>query len=183
VRSARSAAKPAGDDHVPSARQRERERIRRRATRNSALIAAASTVVLGTVIWLVVTRSPGWPRVRESFFNWDYAKSSFPSVLAGLWLNVRVMVLRYVVLPQAVRQVVPPLLNDLVSLQKDSGLISILGAIDAVRAAGIATATSFNFTPFVVAGALFVLLTIPITRLTDWLGRRVERRRGLGGTV
>jgi polar amino acid transport system permease protein len=91
--------------------------------------------------------------------------------------------MRSVVLPQAVRRVVPPLLNDLVSLQKDSGLISILGAIDAVRAAGIATATSFNFTPFVVAGALFVLLTVPMTRFTDWLGRRVERRRGLGGAV
>jgi polar amino acid transport system permease protein len=295
VRSARSAARPAGDDdHAPSARQRERERIRRRAATRSALIAAASTVVLGTGMWLVVTRSPGWPRVRESFFDWGYAKSSFPSILAGLWLNIRVMVvcevfilafglvvagcrtlrgpvffplrllaaaytdlfrglplilvilvlglgvpglrlrglpdsivfyggaalvltysayvaevfrsgidsvhpsqraaarslglssgqaMRYVVLPQAVRRVVPPLLNDLVSLQKDSGLISILGAIDAVRAAGIATATSFNFTPFVVAGALFVLLTIPMTRFTDWLGRRAERRRGLGGAV
>jgi polar amino acid transport system permease protein len=79
--------------------------------------------------------------------------------------------------------VVPPLLNDLVSLQKDSGLVSILGAIDAVRAAGIETATSFNFTPYVVAGGLFVLLTIPMTRLTDWLGARAERRRGLGGAV
>ncbi|GAA3615842.1 amino acid ABC transporter permease [Kineosporia mesophila] len=81
--------------------------------------------------------------------------------------------LRYVVLPQAVRRVVPPLLNDLASLTKDSGLISVLGAaIDAVRAAQIETATSFNFTPYVVAGALFLVLTIPLTRLTDRAARR-----------
>jgi polar amino acid transport system permease protein len=80
--------------------------------------------------------------------------------------------MRYVVLPQAVRRVVPPLLNDVVSLTKDSGLISVLGAIDAVRAAQIETAKTFNFTPYVVAGALFVLLTIPMTRLTDAVSRR-----------
>ncbi|GLY13255.1 amino acid ABC transporter permease [Kineosporia rhizophila] len=83
--------------------------------------------------------------------------------------------MRYVVLPQAVRRVVPPLLNDLASLTKDSGLISVLGAaIDAVRAAQIETATSFNFTPYVVAGVLFLILTIPLTRITD----RVSRRYG-----
>jgi polar amino acid transport system permease protein len=81
--------------------------------------------------------------------------------------------LRHVVLPQAVRRVIPPLLNDLVALTKDSGLISILGAaIDAVRAAQIATATTFNFTPYVVAGLLFLMLTIPLTRLTDVISRR-----------
>ena len=60
--------------------------------------------------------------------------------------------MRFVVLPQAVRRVVPPLLNDLVSLQKDSGLIAVLGVIDAIRSAQIETATDFNFTPYVVAG-------------------------------
>ena len=85
--------------------------------------------------------------------------------------------LRHVVLPQALRSVTPPLLNDLVSLQKDSGLISVLGAVDAIRAAGIETAQSFNFTPYVVAGALFVLLTIPLTRLTDWLTRKQDRKQ------
>jgi polar amino acid transport system permease protein len=81
--------------------------------------------------------------------------------------------LRYVVLPQAVRRVVPPLLNDVVSLSKDSGLISILGAaIDAIRAAQIETANTFNFTPYVVAGLLFLVLTIPLTRVTDWVSRR-----------
>jgi polar amino acid transport system permease protein len=80
--------------------------------------------------------------------------------------------MRFVVLPQAIRRVVPPLLNDLVSLQKDSGLIAVLGVIDAIRSAQIETATDFNFTPYVVAGMLFVALTIPLTRLTDWVARR-----------
>lgn len=80
---------------------------------------------------------------------------------------------RFVVLPQAVRRVVPPLLNDVVSLTKDSGLISVLGAaIDSVRAAQIATAETYNFTPYVVAGLLFLALTVPLTRLTDAVSRR-----------
>jgi polar amino acid transport system permease protein len=92
--------------------------------------------------------------------------------------------LRHVVLPQAVRRVIPPLLNDLVSLSKDSGLISILGAIDAVRAAQMQTAAHANFTPYVVAGVLFVLLTIPLTRFTDALARRggwLGSQAGLAG--
>jgi len=80
--------------------------------------------------------------------------------------------MRFVVLPQAVRRVIPPLLNDLVSLQKDSGLIAVLGVVDAIRSAQIETATDFNFTPYVVAGLLFVVLTIPLTRVTDWVARR-----------
>jgi polar amino acid transport system permease protein len=87
--------------------------------------------------------------------------------------------MRFVVLPQAGRRVVPPLLNDLVSLQKDSGLIAVLGVIDAIRSAQIETAQDFNFTPYVVAGVLFVALTIPLTRITDW----VARRQGWYGTV
>jgi polar amino acid transport system permease protein len=89
--------------------------------------------------------------------------------------------LRHVVLPQALRNVTPPLLNDLVSLQKDSGLISVLGAVDAIRAAGIQTAQSFNFTPYVVAGGLFVLLTIPLTRFTDWLTRKSDQAQKAHG--
>lgn len=89
--------------------------------------------------------------------------------------------LRHVVLPQALRNVTPPLLNDLVSLQKDSGLISVLGAVDAIRAAGIETAQSFNFTPYVVAGALFIALTIPLTRYTDWLIRKQDKAQKAQG--
>lgn len=90
--------------------------------------------------------------------------------------------LRFVVLPQAARRVVPPLLNDLVSLQKDSGLIAVLGVIDAIRSAQIETATDFNFTPYVVAGMLFVALTIPLTRITDWVARR-QGWYGAGGAT
>jgi polar amino acid transport system permease protein len=81
--------------------------------------------------------------------------------------------LRLVVLPQAVRRVVPPLLNDLVSLVKDSGLISILGIpLDAIRYAQIWQAQTANYTPYLVAGVLFMLVTIPLTRLTDAVSRR-----------
>ncbi|WP_405739513.1 amino acid ABC transporter permease [Streptomyces sp. NBC_01525] len=91
--------------------------------------------------------------------------------------------LRFVVLPQAVRRVVPPLLNDLVSLQKDTGLVSIAGAVDAVYAAQIIAGKYFNYTPYVVAGLVFVALTIPMTRLTDWVTARMDRRRAQGGIV
>ena len=91
--------------------------------------------------------------------------------------------LRYVVLPQAVRRQVPPLLNDLVSLQKDTGLVSIGGAIDAVRAADIIVGRSLNYTPYIVAGLVFVALTIPMTRLTDWVTARMDRRRAQGGVA
>ncbi|MER5641993.1 amino acid ABC transporter permease [Kitasatospora sp. NPDC002227] len=91
--------------------------------------------------------------------------------------------MRYVVLPQAVRRVVPPLLNMFVSLQKDTGLVSIGGVIDAVYAAKIVTSQSFNYTPYLVAGLVFILLTLPLTRLTDWLAARMARRQQQGGAV
>ena len=274
--------------YQPSALRLEREAARRRVSRHSTLVALVSTVSIGAVLAIVVTGAPGFKLVRQSFFSWHYAVTSFPHVLSGLWLNLRVMIIaeffvlifgllialartshspilypirliatiytdifrglplllvlflvglgvpglqiswitnsavvlgtvsliltysayvaeviragieavnpaqrmagralgltqsqtqRHVILPQALRKVTPPLLNDLVSLQKDSGLISVLGAIDAIRAAGIDTAQSFNFTPYVVAGFLFVALTIPLTRFTDWLTRKQDRAR------
>jgi polar amino acid transport system permease protein len=75
--------------------------------------------------------------------------------------------MRYVILPQAVKRVIPPLLNDLVALIKDTGLVSILGVIDAVRAAQIQTSKTFNYTPYIVASILFLMITIPLTRFTD----------------
>lgn len=83
---------------------------------------------------------------------------------------------RRVVVPQAVRNVSPALLNTVVSLQKDSGLISILGAVDAIRAAQIAVTGSYNFTPYVAAGVLFLLISIPLTRAVD----AYAERRGWG---
>lgn len=279
---------------TPSPLQVERLAYRRGQARRSIAVAAVSTVaVTAAAVW-ALTSSPGWPRVRASFFDPGVALSSLPKVVEGLWLNLRVMAvaaviivvvalalaiartlrgpvffplraaatayvdifrglplilvlllvgfglpglrlqgipnsavllgglalvltysayvaevfragiesvhpsqiaaarslgltrgqaMRTVVLPQAVRRVVPPLLNDLVSLQKDSGLISILGAIDAVRAAQISTAQYANFTPYVVAGILFILVTIPLTRFTDALSRRSGWLGAMGGVA
>jgi polar amino acid transport system permease protein len=91
--------------------------------------------------------------------------------------------MRLVVLPQAVRKVTPALMNDFVAMQKDVGLISVLGAIDAVRAAQIETAATFNFTPYVVAGLLFVLLALPMIRFIDWYTARLRAREQIGTIV
>jgi polar amino acid transport system permease protein len=88
--------------------------------------------------------------------------------------------LRFVVLPQAVRRVIPPLLNDFIGLQKDTALVSVLGSIEAVRAAQIYGASQFNYASYVVAALLFVLITIPLARLTDRLIARDKRRRQAG---
>jgi polar amino acid transport system permease protein len=252
-------------------------------------VAIVSTLVFAVVAWFAVTRSPGWPRVRASFFDSHSAAAAFPSILSGLWLNIRVLVvsevlilllglgiaalrtlrgpvwfpvralatgyvdlfrglpliiclylvgfglpglrltgtptdpvvlggialvliysayvaevfragiesvhpsqraaarslglthaqmMRIVVVPQAIRRVLPPLLNDFVALQKDCGLISVLGAVDAVRAAQIQSAEFFDFTPYVLAGLLFVLLAVPCARLADAAARRLARREG-----
>jgi polar amino acid transport system permease protein len=89
--------------------------------------------------------------------------------------------MRRVILPQAVRTVIPPLLNDFISLQKDTALVSTLGAVEAIRAAGIYASTEFNFSGFTVAGLLFLILTIPMTRFTDGLIAR-DRSRRLAGS-
>jgi polar amino acid transport system permease protein len=277
-----------------SAAQQERLAYRRGRAQRSRLAAGASTtLVLGLLAGAVVL-SPGWPRFRSSFLDWDVARDALPSILDGLWLNIRVLLvcavvivmvglavaaartvqgpvfaplrllaaaytdlfrgvplivllyivgfglpglrlsgtpsneavlggialvltysayvaevfragiesvhpsqrmaarslglsygqtMRRVVLPQAVRRVMPPLLNDLVALQKDVGLISVLGAVDAVRAAEIAKSETANFTPYLVAGFLFVLLAVPTVRLADWANARATRRRQAGGLV
>ena len=91
--------------------------------------------------------------------------------------------MRLVILPQAVRKVTPALMNDFVAMQKDVGLISVLGAVDAVRAAQIEVAADYNYTPYVVAGLLFVLLALPMIRLTDWYTARLRAREQIGGIV
>ena len=267
----------------------DRVAYRQSRARRSTLIALVSTVVFAAVLLFAVTSSPGWPRVRDSFFNLRIGWDSLPALLDGLWLNIRVLVvcqvlilifglglaavrtlrgpvwfplralatgyvdlfrglplliclylvgfglpglrlsgmptspvllgglalvliysayvaevfragiesvhpsqlaaakslglnyrrtMRLVVLPQATRRVTPALLNDFVALQKDCGLISVLGAVDAVRAAQIQAATTYNFTPYVVAGLLFVALAVPSARLADWASRRMAVRQG-----
>ena len=267
----------------------DRVAYRQSRARRSTLIALVSTVVFAAVLLFAVTSSPGWPRVRDSFFNLRVGWESLPALLDGLWLNIRVLVvcqvlilifglglaavrtlrgpvwfplralatgyvdlfrglplliclylvgfglpglrltglptnpvllgglalvliysayvaevfragiesvhpsqlaaakslgldyrrtMRLVVLPQATRRVLPALLNDFVALQKDCGLISVLGAVDAVRAAQIQAATTYNFTPYVVAGLLFVALAVPSARLADWASKRAGIRQG-----
>ncbi|HYI21073.1 MAG TPA: amino acid ABC transporter permease [Candidatus Limnocylindrales bacterium] len=89
----------------------------------------------------------------------------------------RVQGLRYVVLPQAVRRVIPPLLNDFIGLQKDTALVSFIGVIEVFRRTQIEAGGSFNFTPYVAASLLFLLLTIPLARFVDWLIARDRSRQ------
>jgi polar amino acid transport system permease protein len=94
----------------------------------------------------------------------------------SLGLN-RFQALRHVVLPQAIRRVVPPLLNDFIGLQKDTALVALLGVVEAFRQSQIEVAGSFNYTPYVATALIFLVLTIPLTRVTDVLIARERRRR------
>lgn len=277
----------------PSPVELECRALRRRASGRSVIIGLVSTVLFAAVVGTLVLSSPGWDSVRDTFFNLEVAVDSFPRILEGLWLNIRVLffatiavavlgtllavmrslrgpvwfplralatgytdlfrglpvlivlylvgfgipaldptqrypaallgtigislcysayvaevlragmeavhpsqriaarslglshakTLRLVVIPQGLRKVVPALMNDFVSMQKDVGLISVLGAVDAIRAAQIVQATTYNFTPYVVAGLLFVALSFPMIRLTDHVSARMARREQMGGTV
>jgi polar amino acid transport system permease protein len=84
--------------------------------------------------------------------------------------------LRHVVLPQATRRVIPPLLNDFVALQKDSALVAFLGPIDAFRRSQIIVSSTFNYTPYLAASLIFISFTVPLALLTDWLIHRQQRR-------
>lgn len=89
--------------------------------------------------------------------------------------------MRKVILPQAVRRVIPPLLNDFIGLQKDTALVGFAGALEAFNQSQIDVAATFNFTPYLVAAVLFVAITIPLARFTDWLIARDRRRRQAQG--
>ena len=84
------------------------------------------------------------------------------------------------ILPQAIRRVIPPLLNDFIGLQKDTALVASIGVVEAFRQAQIESSNTFNYTPFLAAALLFVLVTIPLARFTDWLIARDRRRRQAG---
>ena len=87
------------------------------------------------------------------------------------------------ILPQAVRRVIPPLLNDFIGLQKDTALVGTLGAIEAFNQSQIDANATFNFTPYLAAAVLFVAITIPLARFTDWLVARDRRRRQAAGVA
>ena len=89
--------------------------------------------------------------------------------------------MRHVVLPQAIRRVVPPLLNDFIGLQKDTVLVSFIGVVEIFRTAQIKQAALFNFTPYMGVAFVFLVLTIPLARFTDWLVAREKRRVAAGG--
>ena len=278
----------------PSSRELDRRALRRKLNRKQSLIAAVSSIlVLGTLTIILIT-SPGWEVVKTTFFDIEYGKEVFPTVVKGLWINLQLtffggiaigiiamglallrttkspaltpfrflatayvdifrgapliliillvgfgvpalrlqgissnvivlgtiavvltysayvaevirsgilsihpsqraaarslgltsgQTMRFVVLPQALRRVVPPLLNDFVSLLKDTGLVSILGVTDAVRAAQINASRTFNYTPYVVAAILFLLITIPMTRYTDRAIRQRTQAQNSEGAI
>jgi polar amino acid transport system permease protein len=87
--------------------------------------------------------------------------------------------MRFVVVPQAVRRVIPPLLNDFIGLQKDTVLVSTIGLVEIFRESQILVAANFNFTPYVATALVFLVVTIPLARFTDWLIAR-QRRQGKG---
>ncbi len=88
--------------------------------------------------------------------------------------------LRFVILPQAVRRVIPPLLNDFIGLQKDTALVGSLGVVEAFKQAQIDQSATFNGTPYLIAATLFVAITIPLARFTDWLVARDRGRQQAG---
>jgi polar amino acid transport system permease protein len=266
---------------VISDRRLEREAAKRSRERRGQAVAAISTVVVigGLTAWVLT--SPGWPVVRETFFSWTIFKDSFPEVLEGFWLDVKLFMIvevvvlivglaialvrtsrapalfplrllgtvfvdlfrgfptiilvvlvgfgvpalrleglptdpvvlggialalsysayvaevyragiasvhrgqrdaalavglsdrqatRHVILPQAVRRVAPPLLNDFVALQKDVALVSILGPLEAFRNAQIIQGETFNFTPLIAAALLYLAITVPLARVVDRIG-------------
>ena len=259
----------------------------------SALIAAASTViVIGALLWWILT-SEFWPAVQKQFFNPENFRESFPDVLGGFWLDIRMFLvaevlilfialvlamiralrgpaffplralviifidlirgvpiillilllgfgvpalqlpgvprsplfwgvttlvisysaytaevyragiesvhesqrmaarslgltqfkaLRYVLVPQAIRNVIPALLNGFVSLQKDVALVFVLGVREGVREAQIYTASTFNYTSYIAATALFLLVSVPVARFTDWYTERDRKRKQAVGS-
>jgi polar amino acid transport system permease protein len=94
----------------------------------------------------------------------------------------RLQALRYVIVPQAIRRVIPPLLNDFIGLQKDTVLVSFIGVVEIFRTAQIRQASTFNFTPYIAVGLVYLVVTLPLARFTDWLVAR-ERDRRYAGAV
>jgi polar amino acid transport system permease protein len=262
--------------------------------RRGVAIALASTIVFFAAAGVAITHAPGWPEVRQAFFDWGQFRSSFGEIASAFKLNVRIFViaelfilplalllavirslpgpvffplralaivyadffrgvptilvitmlglgapglqlksvpksvtfwgivalvlvytayvsevyragiesvhpsqeaaarslglsraqaLRHVIVPQAVRRVIPPLLNDFIGLQKDTALVGTLGAIEAFNQSNIDADATFNYTCYLCAALLFVAITIPLARFTDWLIARDRRRRQVEGVA
>ena len=141
-------------------------------------VSLQSAAVYGTVA-LIVTYSAYVSEVYRAGLNSVHRSQSAAARSLGL---SQFATLRFVVLPQAVRNILPPLLNDFISLQKDTALVGVLGAIEANEAAQIYSSTVFNYSSYTVAALLFLLLTIPLARFTDRLIDR-DRQRRLAGAA
>ena len=134
---------------------------------NSPLIWGSVALVLTYAAYIAEVFRAGIESIHES------QRAAARSLGLSSWQTMR-----HVVLPQAIRRVIPPLMNDMVSLQKDVALVSLIGPIEILRQAGIDKAKFANFTPFVGAALIFLAITIPLTRLTDWLLTRERDRTG-----
>ena len=138
---------------------------------NSPLIWGSVALVLTYSAYIAEVFRAGIESVHES------QRAAARSLGLSSWQTMR-----HVVLPQAIRRVVPPLMNDMVSLQKDVALVSLIGPIEILRQAGIDKSKFANFTPYIAAAVIFLLITIPLTRTTDYLIER-ERRRTTGTRI
>jgi polar amino acid transport system permease protein len=141
------------------------------------LISTQSAAVYG-VAALVISYSAYVSEVYRAGINSVHRSQVAAARSLGLseWTSMR-----HVILPQAIRNIIPPLLNDFISLQKDTALVAVLGAIEANRAAEIYADTTFNYSSYVVAAILFLILTIPLARFTDHLIAKDRARRLAGG--
>jgi polar amino acid transport system permease protein len=138
---------------------------------NSPLIWGSVALVLTYSAYVAEVFRAGIESVHES------QRAAARSIGLSSWQTMR-----HVVLPQAIRRVIPPLMNDMVSLQKDVALVSLIGPIEILRQAGIDKSKFANFTPYIAAAVIFLSITIPLTRTTDWLIER-ERRRTTGTRI
>jgi polar amino acid transport system permease protein len=138
---------------------------------NSPLIWGSVALVLTYAAYIAEVFRAGIESVHES------QRAAARSLGLSSWQTMR-----HVVLPQAIRRVIPPLMNDMVSLQKDVALVSLIGPIEILRQAGIDKSKFANFTPYIAAAVIFLSITIPLTRTTDWLIER-ERRRTTGTRI
>jgi polar amino acid transport system permease protein len=140
-----------------------------------ALPGVPSSATFWAVVALILTYSAYVAEVYRAGIESVHPSQAAAARSLGL---TRWKTLRFVVIPQAVRRVVPPLLNDFVGLQKDTALVAFVVSVpEAFKQAQIFQSANFNFTPLLGAALLFLLVTIPLTRLVDWLVARQRRRR------
>jgi polar amino acid transport system permease protein len=140
---------------------------------------STQTAITYAVTALVLSYSAYVSEVYRAGLNSVHQSQAAAARSLGLshWTSMR-----YVILPQAIRNIIPPLLNDFISLQKDTALAGVIGVVEANQAAQIYAANQFNFSSFVVAAGLFLVLTIPLARFTDHLISK-DRRLRLAGAL